>query len=165
MNTLDRNKMKILIESLQLADKVGFESLSSPVVPLLEAGTDVCLLLASAYDAGAKLQHRTNPEIRFLDSSDSLGNPKQITLWKKDQFVWAPQLSSFFRKLASLFVWIKANSPKIIDIISKIKEIIGLEEPPVKFPVPIKKIKAEESPRKKRNRDFYYRRQRKKRSF
>jgi hypothetical protein len=164
MNALDKDQLEQLLTAVKLAKSLGFESLSSPVVPLLEAGTDVCLLLSSAFERGAKVQERLNPKVKFdYSKSDALGNPKSFKVFPPNKDFWAPQLAEFFRKLASIFVMIKQKAPKILDLISKIKEIFGLESAPEKTEAKTKKLATGAKRSLKEKRAAYFRRQRRKR--
>jgi hypothetical protein len=163
MNTLDKDQLDVLIASLMAARKAGFESLSSPVEPLLETAVDVCLLLASSFEEGKKKQ-AANPEIKFLDVPDSLGNPKSIKVFKNQEWYWNPQLAEIFRKLASFFSWCKRGSGKIEDVMSKISEFFGAS-PPIKTSEQEKKLQEEEKKRIKKNSYFYYRRRDKRKSI
>lgn len=163
MNTLDKDKLDVLIASLQAARKAGFESLSSPVEPLLETAIDVCLLLSSSFEEGKKSQAE-NPEIRFLDVQDSLGNPKSIKVWKNQKWFWNPQLAEIFRKLASFFAWCKRGSGKIEDFASKISQFFGAQ-PPIETSEQTKKLQEEKKQKTKKSSYFYYRRRDKRRSI
>lgn len=110
LNTLDKDRLKELISTLQLASKAGFSSLSSPIEVLLEVAIDLSLLLSNQYSVGKK-ERISNKEIRFLDDkSDALGNPLQISFRKKRREYWDPQTAKFLKQLASFFVQLKVFS-------------------------------------------------------
>lgn len=111
MTTLDRDKLKVLIEVLQLAKKFGFESLSSPIDLLLEAGIDLCLLLSKTFYEGG-LERASNPSLIFDEGHvDALNNPRQIRLSKKRKVFWDPELSEIFKQFASFLVRVKHQDP------------------------------------------------------
>ena len=107
MNTLDKDRLDFLIRSLTQARKYGFSSLSSPVEILLEAGTDLMLILSDKFDKGAK-SLPLNKEIGFSQfSQDALGNPKQFVIQKKNPMFQDQEASKYLKKLASFLVALK----------------------------------------------------------
>jgi hypothetical protein len=101
------DRMKDLLQVLEIANKMGYSSTSSPMEYLLEAGIDICLLIANEFEIG-KMPLRKTPELIFSQKSlDPLGNPKQIRIHKKDPVWLDPEVANFFRTLASFFVEIK----------------------------------------------------------
>jgi hypothetical protein len=159
MNTLDKDRLKGLIQTLQFASKTGFSSLSSPIEFLLEAAIDLSLLLSSQFQEG-KLDRISNKEVRFLDNQqDSLGNPKQISFRKKRKMYWDPEASKFLRKLSLFFVHLKNHNPFS-------RAYMALEEE--KILPPTRRSSEQKTQKKKKQQTLkknaaYYRRQRLKR--
>lgn len=109
---LDEEGLKSLIEALQAARHFGFASSSSPVEYLLEAGVDLLLTLSSLFKDGRPAR-RVNPELQFSDKEvDSLNNPKQIRLVKK-QPIWQDELlAEKFKQVASFLIQVKQRDPR-----------------------------------------------------
>jgi hypothetical protein len=111
IDTLDWEALKSLIESLQMAQKMGFSSQSSPIDVLLEAAIDLTLLLGSALqDADHAFGRSRNPDIKFLDLAkpDALGNSKSIKIPFGKFDYWDPELGVFVKtQLASFFVLLR----------------------------------------------------------
>jgi hypothetical protein len=119
MNTLEEDRLKDLIQTLQLAQQVGFSSSSSPIGWLLEAGTDICLQISTLLKEGTK-EKKNNPEVKFnYRVSDPLGNPKSFKVYTAPKVFWNPQLSEYFKKLASFFVKVKNGDNDALDFMSK----------------------------------------------
>lgn len=98
---LELDRINSLIEILQLAKSVGYSIHSSPVQPLIEVTIDLLLKLSNLFQQrGIFWEARKNPSIKFLDISDSLGNPKSIKLFERSRLAENPQLSEYFRKKA-----------------------------------------------------------------
>ena len=107
MDTLDKDRLDFLIRSLTQAKKFGFSSLSSPVEILLEAGTDLLLVLSNNFERGRK-SLPLNAEIGFSqDFQDALGNPKQFRIQRKNPVWLDPQIAQYLRKMASFLVAVK----------------------------------------------------------
>ena len=94
-----------IIESLHKSKKFGFETSpgSSPIVPLLNAAIDLMILLKDGYENNSPLEEKSNPEIKFLDIADSLGNPKSVKIFKRSKRVSDPDAKKIFLGLASFF--------------------------------------------------------------
>jgi len=114
IHTLDKERLDDLIKVLETARDLGFNSLSSPVSILLEAGIDVMLLLRKSFIEGTfKAKPGVNPSLIFSETEqDALGNPKQIRITHKDdKFAWDPELSEIFTQLTSFLVLVKNQDP------------------------------------------------------
>ena len=111
MNTLDKDRLKDLIKFLQLADKVGFSSLSSPTELLLEIQIDLALLLDNLLREGQQSQ-RTNKSVRFSEiDRDALGNPKQISFFEKKRYlIWSPEAADFYKSVALFSATLKREN-------------------------------------------------------
>lgn len=121
MNVLEEDNLKSLLETLKMAQKVGFSSSSSPIGWFLEVGTDICLRLSILFKRGVA-EARKNPEIKFnYRVSDSLGNPKSFKIFEDPKIYWDPKLSEIFKELASFFILVKRADPKALDLISKLQ--------------------------------------------
>jgi hypothetical protein len=161
MNTLDREKLDSLLESVTLAKKLGFESLSSPVEPLLEAAIDVCLLLEKSFKEG-KLSQKTNPSIKELDESDDLGNAKMIKLFKKRKIFFDPRVADIIKQFTAFFVLLKKSSEEAISFMETVFR--------TRFLPPRKTLETEQKSQKlqksvnKIQKAAYYRRLRQRRS-
>jgi hypothetical protein len=119
-----KDELDNLIRMLELARDTGYSIHLSPVDALLEAGNDVCLSLATALNEGRVKELKANPAIGFSKSEvDALGNPKQFFFGKQRSQAWNPQLSQFFRKLASVFVKLK-TSLNVKDVMSLLAEMV-----------------------------------------
>lgn len=157
MSTLDEDSLKSLIEALKIARLHGFSSISSPIESLLEAATDICLLLRSSFLEGQRAI-KTNPRLKELDVSDALGNPKMVKIFKRRSTWWSPELSEIFKKLATFFVMVKNNDPSILDFMSNFERKVSH--------VPRQKAEAsqrtEDARQSLKARRAYHRRQRKK---
>ena len=104
MNTLDKDRLSSLIKTLELAKKIGFSSLSSPIEMLLEIQVDLALLLSGLYKAGTQ-GRLDNKSIRFSEfERDELGNPLQISFRNPRKVYWDPDLADYYRKLARFVV-------------------------------------------------------------
>ena len=160
---LEEDQLESLIQTLKLAQQVGFSSSSSPIGYLLEAGTDIALRISGLLNEGTK-NPRNNPEVKFnYRVSDALGNPKSFKVHSAPKVFWDPQLSEYFRKLASFFVKVKNGDPDSLDFMSIEKDskfasreqILEKEEKVQKIEANIAKIAN----------IAYHRRQKKKRSM
>lgn len=104
---LDADKLRGLISTLQLAQKLGYSSTSSPVEYLFDASIDILILLSMELKEG-KMPIRKTPELKFSERyQDVLGNPKQIRIERKDPLWFDPEVAKYLRKLASLMVVLK----------------------------------------------------------
>ena len=102
----NKDTLKQTIETLQMALQAGYSLKSSPVGFLCEAAADLSLRIARALKEGSS-DPRNNPELRFLDESDALGNPKQVRIETPPNKFWDPQLAEVCSKLAGFFIKIK----------------------------------------------------------
>lgn len=114
MDTLDRDRLRELISTLELAHQMGFSSPSSSIDFLFEALSDGMLLLKSVYLEGKRAL--SNREPRFLDAEkpNALGNSKSIRLprRKSEYLLFAdPFAEELFYSLASLLRSIKEGTP------------------------------------------------------
>lgn len=156
MNTLDKDKLDSLVESVTLARKLGFESLSSPVEPLLEAAIDVCLLLEKSFNEG-RLSQKKNPSIKELDVSDELGNPKMLKVFKKQSIFFDPRVAEIIKHFTAFFVLLKRSSDEALSFMESILRTRHL--PQVK-PVRLEQKKPKATTKvQKRAKAAYYRRQ------
>jgi hypothetical protein len=162
MDTLDKNRLDSLVEAFSSAKKLGFESLSSPVEILLEAAIDLGLLLEKAFKEG-RLGQKANPSIKFLDVSDDLGNPKQITLHKKRRIWFEPRIAEFFKQFAAFCVLVKKSSEEALSFMESMLRTRFLETP-VNTPDQEAKIQRIAAKSSKEKKAAYYRRLRKKRT-
>ena len=151
------------IEQLQMALQFGYESNSSPVVFLCEAASDICLQLSLVLNEGQK-EKQKNPEIKFLDTSDALGNPKSIKIFPKGKVFWDPEQALFIKNLASFFIKVKNQDSDAIAFMAK---AIG-----VQAKTPPENIKEQDEQETKVTANIakiaeiaYHRRRRKKRSI
>lgn len=132
---------------------------------LLEAFVDLSLTLSSFFEEGFR-GSKLNPEIKFLEVSDELGNPKQVTFRKKERLFWDPQASDFFRSLASVAIGLKkGQSLKAAfmavtweNVLSGLASVKKSSAEPINNP---QKNKRTETTRKSESRFQYFRRQRK----
>jgi hypothetical protein len=123
-STLDKDRLDDLIKVLSSAKTLGFESLSSPVDVLLEAGIDVMLLLKNSFKEGSR-GRQNNPSLKFSEKEqDALGNPKQIRIKKPPNVFWSPQLAEIFDKLATFLALIKRNEPSTLRYFNRIKSLV-----------------------------------------
>jgi hypothetical protein len=109
LNILDQAQLEELIAILIEAKNIGFSARSSPIEPLLELMIDLSLKLKNLFEFGeTKWTGKKNPVIKFSEKFvDSLGNPKQITLWFAKERAQSPQLAQYFGKLAEEILLIK----------------------------------------------------------
>jgi hypothetical protein len=158
MNTLERDRLDGLIETLQLAKKFGFSSLSSPIEPLFEAAIDMFILLSTLLKEGSPSLQR-NPEIKFLDVPDALGNPKSVKIHKVLPDFQDQEASEYLMKLASLMVALKRrlSLPKALKASG-----LAVDRPTQTQNNSEKAIQNKSGvPNSKRKNSAYYRRQRK----
>jgi hypothetical protein len=107
MSLTDFEQMKELLNILQKAVQYGFSTKSSPIDILLEALTDLSLILKRLFFEGSKGQ-RKNLGLKFSSRySDELGNPKQFKVFSPSKLYWDPWTSKFFKSLASFSVLVK----------------------------------------------------------
>jgi hypothetical protein len=174
MSSLDENRLKTLIENLQLAQKMGFSSSSSPIEYLLEAAIDLNLQIGSLLSEGTAGQI-LNQDLKFLDleKPDALGNSKSIKIGpKKSLGYFAPQIGKFLSKYqTSFFVLIKQK--KYVEAFHELTRglqslnsdlgFLKLEEQKQKKSSPPTPLKA--SPKKPskvwKTKEYFRRRQRK----
>jgi hypothetical protein len=161
---LEVETLKSLIETLQMAQKYGFSSTSSPIEPLLEAGTDLMLLLGKLFAQG-RAPLRKNPELRFLEKySDPLGNPKQITLYKRGPAYWDPESAKFLRKIATFLVALKRRQSFSEALkSSELTVVVGSKTSEKKSQKPTLNLKEKRLEFRKKQQ-AYYRRQSKRKS-
>jgi hypothetical protein len=160
LTTLDEKKLDSLLEAVKLAKQFGFNSSSSPVEFLLEAGIDLMLLLAKHLKVPSK-GIKQNPIILFKDDEqDSLGNPKQITINKRSKSISDPSAADICKKLASWFVMIKNQDPHRNSFMESLFRTRILKAPEISVAKQTsKKVPFE----KKISRQAYYRRLRRRR--
>jgi len=94
-----------LSEALQLGYSIG----SSPVEPLLEVMVDLALQISQSLQKGlVSWELRSNKILKFSKTEvDALSNPKIITSEIQRHPAWDPQLSFYFRELATNLVLVK----------------------------------------------------------
>jgi hypothetical protein len=174
--TLDLDKLQGLIETLQLAKKLGFSSMSSPIEYLLEAAIDISLLLSSCMREG-KMPLQDNPSLKFSERfQDELGNPKQIRFQKRKPIWWDLEAAEFLRNLASFFVVLKRRRSVPEALKSSGLLVASTQKPQEEIPEKTQKLKrtppqpsaqllkTRERRSKENSRKAYYRRHRKKMS-
>jgi uncharacterized UPF0160 family protein len=54
---------------------------------------------------------KNNPELKFLERPDELGNPKQLKVLTPSKLYWDPYTSELFKSIASFAVLIKRQKP------------------------------------------------------
>lgn len=159
---LEDDRLKTLIESLQLAHKMGFSSPSSAIVEYLEASIDLLLRISLLLRRGVP-GRRNNKEIIFLDDfQDELGNPKQISFRKKSDFYWEPEATKVLSLLTSFLVHLKDKTISTFPLYGK---LLGISKE--KLPAKASKVKQEKYIHKTRTNKRtknYYRRQRQKKT-
>lgn len=108
---LDRNWLNDLIVTLQDADKIGYQILSSPVEPLIEVMVDLSLKLREKLKTGdAFWERRFNKTLTFSKTEvDVLNNPKIFRSEVQRNKAWDPALSLFFEKLAQDLIRLKMS--------------------------------------------------------
>jgi hypothetical protein len=154
-----KEQLEELIKSLQLSIQFGWESNeSSPVVPLLEAGIDLFLILSKILEKGQK-DLKTNPELRFSTKDvDVLNNPKQFRISKVPKWYWDPAIASIMKQLASFLVLVKNQDPRAKPFMGFLGEKWILTTSDIS-----KSEKSKEAQKKREDKqksDSYYRRQR-----
>jgi hypothetical protein len=163
MNTLDKDRIEFLIDTLIQAKNLGFSSLSSPMELLFEAAVDLCLLLSTHLKEGKKAIY-TLPEISFSrDKVDALGNPLQISVSTLKPEWRDQEASEYIKKLASLFVLLKRRH----SLPDSLKESGLADVRPTQQEKPVMVLNTERAQQKKkkmaeRRRSSYHRRQRNK---
>lgn len=163
MDTLDRDRVRALAEAFALAEKSGFGSLSSPIDILLEAAVDLCLLLKNAFNEGGR-KRKTNPSIKELDVSDSLGNPKMIKIFKENIIIRDPRISSIMEQFAAFFVNLKKSPDTALSFYESVVRTRFLPPKVSKDPSITKEIQRMARFEHKQSKRAYYRRLRKNRS-
>jgi hypothetical protein len=165
-HTLESDRLKRLIETLQLAHSMGFSSNSSAVEILLEVAIDTTLQISSLLKEGS-LGRRNNKEIRFLDDEvqDELGNSRQISFAKKRKFYWEPEAEDLLRQFTSFLVLLKHQSPLPSSLIEQGKRgLMNFNKPTTVGRTKNKKVRELHQTKIRKVNDSYYRRQRNKRS-
>ncbi len=102
--------LREVIKLLEVLEKAGFASETSPVEPILDILIEYTELLAFLFSNHWKAAARPNPGIVFRDDlpADELGNLKSIKLFRRVQLhLPSPELSEIFWDIASEFIKIK----------------------------------------------------------
>lgn len=167
--TLDEDRLRDLISSLEIARSFGFSSSSSPVDALLEAGIDLALLLKKAFMADSR-GRKLSPGIKFLISEedmkndpdlgyDYLHNPKQVSINFPAKWYFKDDIKSkFFELLAQVFIGLKENRVNMKDLFMKsFSSLFPIIQPPAEKLVSSPPIKEEG--KKNLARAMYWRRQ------
>lgn len=107
---LDENQLSLLIETLLRAKTFGFSISASPVEPLIEVMVDLSLQLRNLLKEGkSPWQQKLNPELKFLEQADELGNFKSLKLLKPTQPAFEPEVSEWFSRLAQDLIAVKTH--------------------------------------------------------
>jgi hypothetical protein len=108
MYSLDEDRLRSLISTLQASLEAGFASSSSPVDALFEVAVDVLLRLKTEMSEGA-LGSQANPEVIFQDWSkpDPLGNSRSIKIFESRKFYWDPNAAEEIQQMALRLVALK----------------------------------------------------------
>jgi hypothetical protein len=167
MNTLDENKLRNLIATLQTALKYGFESSSSPIEILFEVVVDLILQISESLTLGVQ-SLKANEGIKFLENApqDALGNTRSIRIREVRKFLWDPAAAQEVKQTALDLVALKnrllgkgskrASIPVVRSI--SVKKLSSLAS------TKIHKNKAQEFVQKNKQ-IAYYRRQRKRKDL
>jgi hypothetical protein len=162
MSSLEEDRLKELIVSLQLAHKMGFSSSSSAIVPLLEAAIDCSLLISSLLKEGSTGPN-LNPEVKFLynEKPDALGNTRSIKIFPEKKFYWNPRAEKILTQFTSFLILVKNQAP-IPDRFMRLVDDV-FPDKPTKVGSKIKNTKKKQKSLKHKN-SAYYRRQRQKKT-
>jgi hypothetical protein len=129
MNTLDRESIRQMIETLQSLESAGFSSQSSPISILLEALIDLSLQVGIAIHE-SRPGRRLNQGLLFDDKgpADELGNSRQVRIGNKTEPVlWDPQGKKFFHALAAFFVDLKKTQNILVSFHGTMSEFFSPE--------------------------------------
>jgi hypothetical protein len=107
----DKNRLRNLRDILNQALRQGFESISSPIEPLIQLMIDLSLQLKFLFgDQQTYWTGKKNPGLRFLDTEqDSLGNPKQIRINFPGKRAYDEGLEEYFSDLAEELAYIASK--------------------------------------------------------
>jgi len=174
MSTLDKDRLQQLIEQLQLAQRMGFSSSSSPTRVLLEIAIDALLQLSEAFQRPELAGERLNQDLKFLDldKPNALGNSKSVTVGPKNANSYYSELASRVLKLDLIPFLILLKRQKYVEAFLGLRHALSILENSDEIPEESQKRKQHPKSstdkaisRKKRQADraqsYYRRRQRK----
>lgn len=159
------SRLDSLILALEKAKRIGFESTpgSSPIIVLLDAAVDLCILLANEYGFEEHQNSRqvfVNPSVEFdYSRSDQLGNPVSFKRFIRNKRFekppWDPKAKEFFQSLAELLILIRSGKDLPFSFMEKFRNFLDLPANTSQ----VKNQKKQAKQKKKQSIFFYNRRQ------
>jgi hypothetical protein len=124
-NSTDWESVLDMIKKIQAS---SWSKEFSPVEPLGELFADICFLIASSLEQGAK-SLRENKEPKFLDreAPNELGNSKVIFIGKTQIILSDPETAKFFRMLSHLGMMLRGKRISFAEIRDFLTKIIGIK--------------------------------------